>query len=94
MYLNYSTDDISSNQISYIHKVNPIYLQNVFILNFYECSLFCRFKVLWGSWVIKGPYHSFYFAGDTAYCKAFKEIGQRYGPLDLAAIPVGATEPM
>ncbi|XP_038068615.1 N-acyl-phosphatidylethanolamine-hydrolyzing phospholipase D-like [Patiria miniata] len=52
-----------------------------------------RNKSLWGSWSIIGPYHSFFFAGDTGYCKAFKDIGRRYGPFDLAAIPIGAYKP-
>ncbi|XP_038066940.1 N-acyl-phosphatidylethanolamine-hydrolyzing phospholipase D-like [Patiria miniata] len=50
-------------------------------------------KSLWGSWSIIGPNHSFFFAGDTGYCKAFEEIGRRYGPFDLAAIPIGAYKP-
>lgn len=27
------------------------------------------------------------------YCPVFKEIGAKYGPFDLCAIPVGAYEP-
>lgn len=50
-------------------------------------------KSLWGSWVVKGPNHSFFFAGDTGYCKGFKQIGQKYGPFSLAAIPIGSYEP-
>lgn len=48
------------------------------------------FQSLWGSWTILGPEHRFFFAGDTGYCASFKEIGQRFGPFDLAAIPIGA----
>lgn len=33
------------------------------------------------------------FVGDTGYCSGFKEIGQEYGPFDLATIPIGAYEP-
>ncbi|XP_063783075.1 N-acyl-phosphatidylethanolamine-hydrolyzing phospholipase D isoform X2 [Pseudophryne corroboree] len=50
-------------------------------------------KVLWGSWAVLGPSNRFYFAGDTGYCGAFEQIGKRFGPFDLAAIPIGAYEP-
>ena len=50
-------------------------------------------KSLWGSWAVIGPSHRFYFAGDTGYCPAFKEIGRVYGPFTAAAIPIGAYEP-
>lgn len=50
-------------------------------------------KVLWGSWSVLGPWNRFFFAGDTGYCSVFKEIGKRFGPFDLAAIPIGAYEP-
>ncbi|XP_029418212.1 N-acyl-phosphatidylethanolamine-hydrolyzing phospholipase D isoform X3 [Nannospalax galili] len=50
-------------------------------------------KVLWGSWSVLGPWNRFFFAGDTGYCPAFEEIGRRFGPFDLAAIPIGAYEP-
>lgn len=35
---------------------------------------------------------SFWFAGDTGMAPVFKEIGERLGPFDLAAIPIGACE--
>ncbi|XP_030210074.1 N-acyl-phosphatidylethanolamine-hydrolyzing phospholipase D isoform X3 [Gadus morhua] len=50
-------------------------------------------QALWGSWSILGPQHRFFFAGDTGYCSSFAEIGLRYGPFDLAAIPIGAYLP-
>jgi len=51
-------------------------------------------KQLWGSWSIIGPKNRFWFGGDTAYAyDAFKQIGQKYGPFDLAAIPIGAYNP-
>ncbi|KAM4748906.1 N-acyl-phosphatidylethanolamine-hydrolyzing phospholipase D [Rhinophrynus dorsalis] len=50
-------------------------------------------KVLWGSWSVLGPSNRFFFAGDTGYCAAFQQIGQRFGPFDIAAIPIGAYEP-
>jgi len=34
-----------------------------------------------------------WFAGDSAYCPAFREIGERLGPFDLSLVPIGAYEP-
>ncbi|HVM98108.1 MAG TPA: MBL fold metallo-hydrolase [Candidatus Acidoferrales bacterium] len=48
---------------------------------------------LWVSWVIEGPTRKFYHAGDTGYFDGFKEIGERLGPIDLAAVPIGAYDP-
>ncbi|KAJ9530084.1 hypothetical protein QJQ45_023397, partial [Haematococcus lacustris] len=54
-----------------------------------------RCRTLWGSWAVASqqPRLSFWFAGDTGYCPVFKEVRQRCGPFDLAAIPIGAYEP-
>jgi L-ascorbate metabolism protein UlaG (beta-lactamase superfamily) len=43
--------------------------------------------------LVKGPNYKFFFAGDTGYCEEFKKIGKRYGPITLAAIPIGAYDP-
>jgi N-acyl-phosphatidylethanolamine-hydrolysing phospholipase D len=34
-----------------------------------------------------------WFAGDSGYCPAFREIGERLGPFDVSLVPVGAYEP-
>lgn len=53
-------------------------------------TLFDYQKSLWGSWVVIGSNGSkFWFGGDTAYSDVFKQIGKRYGPFDLSAIPIG-----
>ncbi|KAJ8047764.1 N-acyl-phosphatidylethanolamine-hydrolyzing phospholipase D [Holothuria leucospilota] len=56
-------------------------------------GLLDRCKTLWSSWVVKGPNHSFFFGGDTGYCSVFKQIGKKYGPFTVAAIPIGAYYP-
>lgn len=48
---------------------------------------------LWSSWAVTGVERRFYFAGDTGYFSGFEEIGQKLGPFDLAAVPIGAYEP-
>ncbi|KAJ2825906.1 Protein-lysine N-methyltransferase efm4, partial [Coemansia furcata] len=68
-------------------------------------GLFDHDTTLWSSWVIEGPSgQRVFFSGDTAYssaygneegavCPAFKQIGQVYGPIDLAALAVGGYGP-
>ena len=43
---------------------------------------------LWSSFVVKSKItkNSFFHCGDSGYCPTFKEIGERYGPITLAAI--------
>ncbi|CAG2244715.1 NAPEPLD [Mytilus edulis] len=51
-------------------------------------------KSLWCGWVIKSKdSHTFYYSGDTGYCPVFKTIGEKYGPIDLSAIPIGCYAP-
>ncbi len=56
-------------------------------------SLADRNKTLWCSWTIIGKEQRIYFAGDTGYFPGFKEIAEKYGPFDVAAIPIGAYKP-
>ncbi len=50
-------------------------------------------RTLWAGWVARGPTRTFWFAGDTGYTRLFAEIGERLGPVDLAAVPIGAYDP-
>jgi N-acyl-phosphatidylethanolamine-hydrolysing phospholipase D len=48
---------------------------------------------LWAGWVVAGPTRRFYYAGDTGYSPELAAIGERLGPFDLAAVPIGAYRP-
>jgi N-acyl-phosphatidylethanolamine-hydrolysing phospholipase D len=50
-------------------------------------------KALWSSWAVTGADRRFFFAGDTGYFPGLKAIGERLGPFDLVAVPIGAYEP-
>ncbi|MBV8964903.1 MAG: MBL fold metallo-hydrolase [Mycobacteriaceae bacterium] len=49
-----------------------------------------RNTTLWASWVLAGPQHRAYFAGDTGYATSFADIGAQHGPFDITLMPVGA----
>ena len=50
-------------------------------------------QVLWGSFLIRANDKLRYFAGDTAYADHFEQIEQRFGPLDVVLMPIGAYKP-
>jgi N-acyl-phosphatidylethanolamine-hydrolysing phospholipase D len=56
-------------------------------------TAFDDMHALWSGWGVFGSTKKLFFAGDTGYCPGFKEIGDKYGPFDLALIPIGAYEP-
>lgn len=56
-------------------------------------SAWDRDRSLWGGWRLDHRDFSFFFAGDTGYSPDFKEIHARLGPVDLAALPIGAYAP-
>lgn len=53
-------------------------------------GLFNRYSTLWASWAILGPENRVYFSGDTSQTPDFLEIGERYGPFDIAMIESAA----
>ncbi len=52
-------------------------------------SLTRRNKTLWASWIIRDRSQSLYFSGDSGYDTHFTEIGEKYGPFDLAFMENG-----
>ncbi len=54
-----------------------------------------RRMALWGGFVVAAAGKLVYFAGDTGYGTGniFREIGERFGAVDLAILPIGAYDP-
>jgi len=61
--------------------------------HFSQRTLWDRDRRLWASWAVIGSSRRFYFGGDTGYFEGFKEMGDRLGPFDLAAVAIGAYRP-
>ncbi len=49
-----------------------------------------RNSTLWGSWVVQSSSSSVYFNGDSGYFDGYKEIGDEFGPFDIAFMEDGA----
>jgi L-ascorbate metabolism protein UlaG (beta-lactamase superfamily) len=48
-----------------------------------------RNRSLWTSFVLTSPHFRIYIGGDSGYDKHFKEIGEKFGPFDLALLECG-----
>jgi len=46
-------------------------------------------STLWGGWMVEAPDQRVFFSGDSGYGPHFKEIGQRFGPIDIALLDTG-----
>lgn len=56
-------------------------------------SLWDRNRGHWCGWCIEGGGRRLWHAGDSGYCAAFTEIGERLGAIDFGMIPIGAYAP-
>ncbi|MCA9519935.1 MAG: MBL fold metallo-hydrolase [Myxococcales bacterium] len=56
-------------------------------------SLLDRDGSLWAGFVVETPTGRLYFAGDSGYGPHFATIGERFGPIRLSLIPIGAYRP-
>ncbi len=53
-----------------------------------------RFGTLWSSFALHTEGHHVYHAADSGYYDGFREIGERFGPFDLALMEIGAFDPL
>ncbi|MCH2174077.1 MBL fold metallo-hydrolase [Myxococcota bacterium] len=50
-------------------------------------------RSLWCAFLLDNGERTYFFAGDTGYFHGFREFGRRFGPIDVAMLPIGAWAP-
>jgi N-acyl-phosphatidylethanolamine-hydrolysing phospholipase D len=61
--------------------------------HFAQRTLWDYNRRLWAGWAIASRERRLFFSGDTGYYRGFREIGERLGPFDVAAVSIGAYLP-
>ncbi len=72
------------------HNLGSITIASVPARHFSGRGLFDRDKTLWCSWVVMNGQQHVYHSGDTGMTSQFREIGEKYGPFDVAFIKIAA----
>lgn len=71
----------------------PFQVHCVRAQHFASRTPFDRNRTLWCGWMLESVSGNVYFAGDTGFGAFFQEIRDRFAPLRLALLPVGAFDP-
>jgi len=74
-------------------QIGTVHVYCVPAQHFSGRSIVGRNRRLWAGWVVEGPTRRFYHAGDTGYFDGFRAVRERFGRIDLAALPIGAYDP-
>ncbi len=56
-------------------------------------GLFDRNSTLWGGFILETPQRKIYFGGDAGYSSAYTQTFEKFGPMDISLLPIGAYEP-
>lgn len=75
------------------HELGDFTWHAVPVQHFSARTAFDRNRTLWAGWVMEAPGFRFFFMGDSGYSRDFRDIGERFGSFDLAALAIGAYEP-
>ena len=71
-------------------KVNDLNITLLPAVHWSKRSLWDTNKSLWGSFLIEYKNKKILFSCDTGYGGIYKELGKKYGPIDLTMINIGA----
>jgi L-ascorbate metabolism protein UlaG (beta-lactamase superfamily) len=71
-------------------EVGPVKITFTPTRHFTGRGLTNRFSTLWGAFALQGTHKRIHFGADSGYTATFKEVGERFGPFDLALLECGA----
>ena len=71
-------------------KVNDLKITFLPAVHWSKRSPWDTNKTLWGNFLIEYKDKKIFFACDTGYGKIYKDLGEKYGPIDLTFINIGA----
>jgi L-ascorbate metabolism protein UlaG (beta-lactamase superfamily) len=71
-------------------NINDIKITFLPAVHWSKRSLWDTNKTLWGNFLIEYNNKKIFFACDTGYGNIYKELGKKYGPIDLTFINIGA----
>ncbi len=69
--------------------LEPDFRIHVLPARHYSGRLFTRNKTLWVGYALETPKRRLFFSGDSGYGPHFREIGERFGGFDFAALDCG-----
>ena len=75
-------------------RVNPnLLITCVQAQHFSNRGLFDRDETLWASYLLRTPFGTLFFCGDSAYGPHYKQIRETNEPIKLALLPIGSYRP-
>jgi len=89
-FTNYRFKDVNEMDWYDEIKVNDLKITMLPAVHWSKRSLTDTNKTLWGNFLIEYDGKKILFACDTGYGNIYKELGEKYGPIDLTMINIGA----
>ena len=80
------------NEMDWYDEINVNDIKITFLpaVHWSKRSLWDTNKTLWGNFLIEYNNKKIFFACDTGYGNIYKELGKKYGPIDLTFLNIGA----